>query len=443
MSDEQNTPPEPKKLGLIAQFPDAHDLVAAARKTTDEGYRRVDAHSPFPIHGIDDALRAPNTILPWLVFCCGLLGCLTAIAIQFYMNGVEFPFLYFSGYPFEISAKPQFSLPANIPIIFELIILFSSFGAFFGMLGLNGLPRLHNPLFYSQRFSRATNDGFFLWVDANDEMFDEAATTEWLRSIGATEVETIQEVVQGKEVPAVLLAVGAIGAAIALVPPLWVAAARGTSDQPRLSIWWDMDYQTKLKPQNSTHLFDDGHAMRLAVPGTVARGSLQEDRRYYDGIEADGVALSTGADAMFVNTDEVASAANPPTDDAPAAAVPPEPNWTTEFPLEVTHTLMERGQQRFNIYCATCHGRAGYGEGLVTQRALELNQGTWIKPLSLHDLAVRDQPVGRIYNTVTNGIRKMPGYRQQVSVEDRWAIVLYVRALQRSQNASLEGASEE
>lgn len=438
MSDDANntTPPEPKLLGVLAQFPDAHDLVDAARKTTDEGYRKVEGFSPFPIHGIDDALRAPKTILPWLVFCGGLTGCLVALCLQYYVNGVEFPFIY-SGYQFPISAKPIFSLPANIPVTFELIILFSSLTAFFGMFALNGLPKLHNPLFNSERFSRVTNDGFFLWVDAADDKFDESATTEWLNSIGATGVEPISEVVEGRQVPAFLLAIGAVGAAVALVPPLWVAAAAGTSTSPRMSLWWDMDYQAKFKPQTTSDLFADGRAMRKAPAGTVAWGSLAEkqDQRYYEGIEPDGVAQSHGGLPVHFVSAQVDG-------EAPAEA-PPEPNWTKEFPLEVTQELMERGQERFNIYCATCHGRAGYGEGLVTQRAMGLNQGTWTRPLSLHDQAVREQPVGRIYNTITNGIRKMPGYRLQIDAEDRWAIVLYVRALQKSQNASLDEIPED
>ncbi|TWT36954.1 hypothetical protein KOR34_18990 [Posidoniimonas corsicana] len=441
MSDDANntTPPEPKLLGVLAQFPDADELVTAARKTTDQGYRKVEGFSPFPIHGIDDALRAPKTILPWMVFCGGLTGCLVALAIQYYMNGVEFPFIY-SGYQFPISAKPIFSLPANIPVTFELIILFSSLTAFFGMFGLNGLPKLHNPLFKSERFSRVTNDGFFLWIDAADQQFDEAIVGDWLNSVGATHVETIHEEVEGRQVPAFLLAIGAVGAAVALVPPLWVAAAAGTSTSPRLSLWWDMDYQAKLKTQTATDLFADGRAMRKAPVGTIAWGSIEakQDQRYYEGIEPDGVA-SAAVPAHFVSAQvegDAAAAGQP-------AEVPPEPNWTKDFPLEVTQELMERGQQRFNIYCATCHGQAGYGEGLVTQRAMSLNQGTWTRPLSLHDEAVREQPVGRIYNTITNGIRKMPGYRLQINAEDRWAIVLYVRALQKSQHASLDEIPEE
>jgi mono/diheme cytochrome c family protein len=105
---------------------------------------------------------------------------------------------------------------------------------------------------------------------------------------------------------------------------------------------------------------------------------------------------------------------------------------------------MKRGQQRYNIYCAPCHGLAGEGDGLVAKRAQELQQGTWaFPPTSLHSEAVRPQPVGQLFNTITNGVRKMPAYGAQISVQDRWAIVLYVRALQRTQNARPEDVPPE
>jgi mono/diheme cytochrome c family protein len=96
---------------------------------------------------------------------------------------------------------------------------------------------------------------------------------------------------------------------------------------------------------------------------------------------------------------------------------------------------MDRGQQRFNIYCAACHGRGGFGDGLIAQRAIQLQQPTWVPPTNIHTEYVTKQPIGKIFNTISNGIRKMPGYKEQISVEDRWAISLYVQALQREQTA--------
>jgi mono/diheme cytochrome c family protein len=185
---------------------------------------------------------------------------------------------------------------------------------------------------------------------------------------------------------------------LALLPPLLVARARVVkSSQPRIHLIPDMDSQPKAKAQQANALFLDNRAMRRPVAGTIARGDLQLDDALYRG-KADG-------------------------------------EWVTTIPVPVTPALMERGRQRYAIYCAQCHGLDGYGRGPVALRAEEIG-GPWVPPSSYHDPTVQDRPVGHLYNTITNGIRTMVPYRWQIpDARDRWAIVLYVRALQRSQNA--------
>ena len=437
-----DTAADPKTLGVLAEFPGPDELVEAAAKTTDAGYKNVEAFSPFPIHGIDEALKNKKTILPWIVFLCGLSGCLIALSVQYYVNGVEGPWA-FSGYEYPISGKPMWSLPANIPVTFEVIVLLSSFGAFFGMLALNGLPRLSNPLFRNERFSTATSHGFFLWIDHQDGMFSESNATTHLGAIGATGIETIHEETEGHDVPGVIYMVGIVGAAIALVPPFWVAAAMGPSSEPRLSIWWDMDYQPKFKPQTATSdsLFNDGRSMRKALPGTIARGMLDDDLRYYRGIERElDFASNTRANTQFVNLLQNEADAQGQAGEEGEQEAPPEPEWTTTIPeqVEISAATMDRGHQRFNIYCATCHGRDGEGKGLITLRAQALQQGSWVPPTSLFTDDVRKQPVGKLFRTISHGVRRMPGYAQQISVDDRWAIVMYVRALQRQRAATID-----
>jgi mono/diheme cytochrome c family protein len=119
--------------------------------------------------------------------------------------------------------------------------------------------------------------------------------------------------------------------------------------------------------------------------------------------------------------------------------VPPtEPDYVTEFPVDVTEARMQRGQAKFNIYCAPCHGLVGQGDGLISLRALSLQEPTWVPPTNLTNDVVAAQPVGKLYDTITNGRRKMAGYAAQIEPDDRWSIVLYVRALQRSQRATLK-----
>ncbi len=442
MSDTPTTTDtaQPKRLGLLAKFTTPDDMVHAAEKITDSGYKRVEAFSPFPVLGIDKALKAGGTILPWIVFCMGCTGCAIAILMQWYTNATEWG-NWLSGYQFVISGKPFFSLPANIPVTFELIVLLSAFGAFFGMLILNQLPRLSNPLFSSEEFASATTDGFFLFIESDDPKYAEAETEAYLKSVGAEVVEPIDEVVEGTQVPSFLYAIGVVSACIALLPPLWIWSGAGApSTIPRISFFKDMESQAKFKSQTTTDLFADGRAMRTAVPYTIARGGLKDNIQLHYGVN--DLESLTGASmaSLLPESDTpfrlIADTQEEEGSDAAPAEQEINADWVTEFPIDVTEETMQRGRERFDIYCSTCHGLGGDGDGLVTKRAMDLGQTTWAQPVSLHAEAVTVQPVGKIYNTITNGIRKMPGYRSQISVEDRWAIVLYVQALQRSRAAT-------
>jgi mono/diheme cytochrome c family protein len=187
-------------------------------------------------------------------------------------------------------------------------------------------------------------------------------------------------------------------AVLSLLPLALVARARQSrSEQPRIHLVPDMDNQGKYKSQKSSPLFADGRTMRMPVPNTVAREELRADAGLFAGTEADG---------RFVDS----------------------------FPVPVTMPLIQRGQERYNIYCFPCHGLSGYGNGPVAKRADQLAEGTWVPPSSLHDPLVRSRPLGHLFNTISNGIRNMPSYGGQIPVEDRWAIVAYVKALQKSQN---------
>ena len=144
------------------------------------------------------------------------------------------------------------------------------------------------------------------------------------------------------------------------------------------------------------------------------------------------------SDAQPAVGDQAASAAQPP-------SVMDTTPWLKENPLELTREVLQQGQQVFGIYCSVCHGLNGSGNGLVNQRARKILSPTWIPPSSLHQesLYADQYPDGKLFNTISNGIRKMPGYASQIKVRDRWAIVAYVRALQESQNASIDLVPEE
>jgi hypothetical protein len=172
--------------GLLAEFSDPGALLHAAEAVREEGYRHFDAHSPFPIHGMDEAMGLGNAAAVGVTtFFGGVAGFVTAYLLQWWTAAVD--------YPLNISGKPFFAIEPSVPIMFELTVLFAAFGAVGGMLALNGLPRPYNPLFYSERFRGVTDDRFFLHVAASDDQFDPDATATMLRSQGAIHIELVQD----------------------------------------------------------------------------------------------------------------------------------------------------------------------------------------------------------------------------------------------------------
>lgn len=171
--------------GLLAEFSDPGALVHAAEGVRKAGYRHFDTHSPFPIHGMDRAMGLGNSKVGFFTLGGGITGFALAYWLQWWTGGVD--------YPLNISGKPFFAVEPSIPIMFELTVLFSAFGAVMGMLALNGLPRPHNPLFYSQNFARVTDDAFFLHVAASDRRFDRESTEELLTELGGFNIELLTE----------------------------------------------------------------------------------------------------------------------------------------------------------------------------------------------------------------------------------------------------------
>lgn len=174
-----------KLLGYLVEFEDTHALFHACEKLRDSGYKHWDAYTPYPVHGLNDAMGLKPSRLPYLVLGGGLTGMALALAMQWWMNAIDYPYL--------ISGKPIFSLPANVPVIFELTVLLAAFGAFFGMLVLNRLPRFHHPVFTSARIERATDDRFFISLEATDPLFSAAETRQLAESLGGTHIEPLEE----------------------------------------------------------------------------------------------------------------------------------------------------------------------------------------------------------------------------------------------------------
>ena len=181
------TPSGNRVYGMAAEYPSAAALYEAAKKVRDAGFKRWDVHSPFPIHGMDDAMGLGKSWLSAAVLCGGITGLFTAITLEF---GPSW-FIY----PLVVHGKPTnwATVPAFFPIMFELTVLFSAFTAFFAMLVMNGLQRWYHPVFNWRRFSRATNDGFFLIIEARDPRFTELEARELLEQSGGRHVTVIHE----------------------------------------------------------------------------------------------------------------------------------------------------------------------------------------------------------------------------------------------------------
>lgn len=171
--------------GIVAEFLDADALIAAAKKARGQGYTKVEAYSPFPIHDLDDAIGFFDPRIKWIIFFCGLAGAAAGMGLQYYTSVID--------YPWNVGGRPLFSWPSFIPVTFECTILFSAFGAFIGMLALNGLPKPYHPIFNTPNFEKASQDRFFLCIEAEDPKFDEAETTQFMTSLGAEAVSEVKE----------------------------------------------------------------------------------------------------------------------------------------------------------------------------------------------------------------------------------------------------------
>lgn len=185
----------PSIYGMIAQFDSPEALLAAAERTRDAGYTKIDAYSSFPIDGMVEALGQKKTKLPLLILAMGMTGTLTGLLLQGWTMGTDLgikigPYI-FSGYPVNAGGRPLLSIPQFIPVTFEMTVLFAALTAFLGTIILNKLPMPYHPLFNSERFSLASQDKFFLCIESRDPKFDRSATRQFIESLHPESVEEV------------------------------------------------------------------------------------------------------------------------------------------------------------------------------------------------------------------------------------------------------------
>jgi len=185
-----------KPYAILAEFEDVATVTSVAEQIRDRGFMHWDVHSPMPIHGINVQMGLRPTLLPWITLVHGVAGLLLGLLLVWWINArtVEGVPTVLQGYEYLVSGKPLFSLPANIPILFETTVLLAAIGTLLGMIGLNKLPMLHNPLFRSERFRRATDDRFFIVIEADDPKFELDELRKMFDGMGASAVEVIEDV---------------------------------------------------------------------------------------------------------------------------------------------------------------------------------------------------------------------------------------------------------
>lgn len=172
-----------RPFSLLAEFASPEALISAVRAARKEGYRKIEAYAPFPVHGLSEAMEFKDTLLPRIVLAGGIVGCLGGFFLQYYASVIA--------YPLNVGGKPLNSWPAFVPVMFEMTVLFAALSAVLGMLALNGLPMPHHPLFNVDEFEGASRDRFFLSIRVVDRKFDGEGTRRFLEGLKPLEIHDV------------------------------------------------------------------------------------------------------------------------------------------------------------------------------------------------------------------------------------------------------------
>ncbi|MEO6694942.1 MAG: quinol:electron acceptor oxidoreductase subunit ActD [Ignavibacteria bacterium] len=385
LDTKDDTTPRSKQLfGLSALYNTPNEIIEAAAVVAGKGYEKFDVYSPYPLHGMDDAMGMKSSKVGYVSFTLGITGTFLALLMIWWMSSIDYPNI--------IGGKPFFSLPPSIPITFEVTILLTGIATVLGMLILfNKLPKINSPLNDTVFMRNVTSDKFGIVIKTEDDKFVENDVKNLYLSTGAYDVQPIYFRESNLEKKTPLFDKKFIGALIgtAIITAIFTYLTLNIVLYDVVPFDW-MWNQDRIDSQSKSDFFQNKAGMRPPVKGTVARGFLPYE---YQGMP----------------DSSVKSLANP---------------------LAMNKKVLERGQDRFNIYCSPCHGYFGEGDGRL--------KGQFPKPPSLHSEKLIGWQDGNIYHVITNGQNVMPSYAEQVSSDDRWAIIHYVRALQRSKNASDE-----
>lgn len=170
---------------MVAEFETPDSITKAAKRAREFGYTKLEAYTPFPVHGLDDAIGFRDSRVQWSIFFAGAIGLFTGFMLETYVSVID--------NPWNIGGRPMFSWPSFIPVAYECTILFASFGAVISMFALNGLPQPYHPIFDAKNFSRASQDRFFLVIEGKDPLYDAVETKSFMQTLNAIEVSEVTE----------------------------------------------------------------------------------------------------------------------------------------------------------------------------------------------------------------------------------------------------------
>lgn len=369
--------PNEKKLNSVAAlFNTPDEIINAAKKTTAAGYKKFDVNTPYPVHGMDRAMGMGYSKIGFVTLFFGL-------------SGATFIFLFMwwtfaASYNIVVGGKPFLSAPAFIPITFETTVLFAAISTVVGMIAVYfKLPNNSHPIHDSEYIKAVSGDKYGLVIEAEDEKFEKVKVTEFLKELGAYKIEDIYFVEEEKYrlfAPKFLLFLVIAGVVISGLT--YVTLNKLMYVTP---FGW-MEFQSKLTAQEGSDLFANKEGMRPPVEGTIARGFMPYP---YKGV--------TNPETVLINP---------------------------ELP---TKQILELGKRKFLTFCSPCHGNLGDGQS-------RLNGQFPVGP-TLHSAKIINYSDGMIYHIIINGQNSMPSYSLLTTGEERWAIVDYIRVLQRAQNA--------
>jgi hypothetical protein len=364
-----------KLFGIAALFDSPDSIVNAAKKIKEAGYNNFDINTPYPIHGMDDAVKAKSSKLGYITLFVGFSAAAFIMSFMWWTLAIN--------YPLVVGGKPYFPLPAFVPITFEFTVLLGVLSTVFGMIAVAfNLPNNSHPLMDTEYMRNVSSDKYGAVIEADDKQFEEGKVKEFLKSLGGHSIELIyrpEEVKHRVFEPKFVIF-------LAIVAIICAGSTYVTLNKLMYITPFDfMMNQKKGSAQAESSFFTDKHEMRKPVDGTVARGFIP--------YEFNGV---TDTNQFYGN------------------------------PLLPTKKVLELGQRKFLTFCSPCHGN--YADGSSRLRS-QFPPGP-----TLHSARIIGFSDGKIYNIITNGQNVMPSYAYQTTREERWAIVNYIRVLQRAQN---------